>query len=105
MKKDLPGVFPGNVNSNAGNNSKVSYGDKEDRSTPTTKEVVKEININQKLNQIFNSSNYIYKADVEIKLKDGSKLNKRIIGKNNIHLITMNNELIPITDIIDIERK
>ena len=99
MKKELPKVFPGKVDSNAGNNREKIYVSENEK-----KEVRSDININQKINQIFNSSNYIYKADVRITLKDGSTLNKKIIGKNKIHLITMDNELIPITDVIDIEK-
>lgn len=102
MEKKLPGVFPGKVSRNAGNNKKLTYVGKE-RETMVSENFTGG-NINQKINQIFNASNYVYKADVVIKLKGGNTLNKRIIGKNNIHLITMDNELIPITDIIDIER-
>ena len=57
----------------------------------------------QKINSIFTSSNYIYKADVEIKLKDKT-INKRVIGKNKTHLITIDNELISISDILDIKK-
>lgn len=61
-------------------------------------------NINQKINEVFNSSNYIYKADVELTLKSGTVV-KRIVGRNSTHLITIENELIPISDVIDIKRK
>ncbi len=101
MEKKLPGVFPGKVSSDAGNNIKMAYVGNEDRKVET----VSGENVNQKINKIFNSTNYIYKADVVIKLKDGRTLNKRIVGKNKLHLITMENELIPITDIVDIDRK
>lgn len=104
MEKKLPGVFPGKVSSNAGNNIKMAYVGKEEKKERNVETVSGE-NVNQKINKIFNSNNYIYKADVVIKLKDGTTLNKRIVGKNNLHLITMENELIPVTDIVDIERK
>ncbi len=105
MKKKLPGVFPGKVKKDSGNNKKVFYSNKNENdikensieNTPKT-----EKNIKQKINTIFNSPNYIYKADVEIKLKN-EIITKRIIGRNNINLITMENELIPIKDIIDIK--
>lgn len=98
MSKKLPGVFAGKVNKNSGNNSNVYYSNHEDRSIK-----VDNRNINQKINDIFSSNNYIYKADVKIKLKNET-INKRIVGKNSTHLITIDNELIPITDIVDIER-
>ena len=44
---------------------------------------------------------YVYKADVEIVLKD-KKIIKRIIGKNDGSLITIDNELIPLSEIKDI---
>lgn len=104
MEKKLPGVFPGKVRNDAGNNIKMTYvknevNDERSVTTPSGE------NVSQKINKIFNSNNYIYKADVVIKLKDGRTLNKRVVGKNNLHLITMENELIPVTDIIDIERQ
>ena len=58
--------------------------------------------IYQKINDIFLSPNYIYKANVEITLKDNI-VTKRIIGRNKDYLITMDNELIKIADIIDIK--
>lgn len=106
MEKKLPKVFANKVEGNAGNNENVyySYGknNQDDRTVDTPK--LNEKNINQKINEIFNSSNYIYKADVKLTLKSGT-VTKRIVGKNATHLITIDNELIPLTDIIDIERK
>ena len=61
-------------------------------------------NVYQKINDIFTSRNYIYKADVIIETRQG-KLSKRVIGKNKDHLITSENELIPISDIIDIYKE
>lgn len=104
MDKKLPKVFANKVNENSGNNEYVYYssGNKsEERDIKSTKQNVK--NVNQKINEIFNSSNYIYKADVKITLRNGSTT-KRIVGRNTTHLITIDNELIPLTDIIDIEK-
>ncbi len=100
MDKKLPKIFAGEVN-NMGNNEKIYYSADSDDQRNVEKH--EEKNINQKINEIFNSNNYIYKADVEIKLKD-KDINKRIVGRNSTHLITIDNELIPISDIIDIER-
>lgn len=60
--------------------------------------------INKKIKDIFNSSSYLYRANVVIKLKNG-EVTKKIIGKNNNHLITIDNELIPVEDILDIRLK
>ena len=104
MDKKLPKVFANKVDSKAGNNEDIyySHGAEEERNVkPISK--LKGKNINQKLNEIFNSTNYIYKADVKLTLKDGV-VNKRIVGRNSTHLITIDNELIPLTDIVDIEK-
>lgn len=73
---------------------------KEEKQKNTTK--INEKNIKQKINSIFSSPRYVYKADVKIKLKD-EEIKTKIIGQNATHLITLNNELIPIVDIVDIE--
>ena len=57
--------------------------------------------VEQKIYNIFNSPNYIYKIDVTI-VTDNEVLKKRIVGKNNNNLITMDNEYIPINTIRDI---
>ena len=111
MNKKLPGVFPGKIKKNSGNNKQVFYSDKEsDAMVMVNKEENEEFpvrikkNVNQKINEILNSPSYVYKADVVIKLKDKT-VNKRIVGRNNSHLITIENELIPITDVVDIYMK
>lgn len=107
MEKKLPKMYANAIDKKIGNNNEVFYSNKEQ-----LREVVDESqgeyniekNINQKLRDIFNSPNYVYKADVEIKLKDKT-ITKKIIGKNKTHLITLDNELIPMTEIVDIKRK
>ena len=54
--------------------------------------------------QEFDGKIYIYKVDVVIETKEGS-FQKRIIGRTNDYLITMDNEKIAIDDIIDIYTK
>ena len=104
MDKKLPKVFANKVDEKSGNNEIVYYSHSKDDSLERGYTPVKGKNVNQKINEIFNSSNYVYKADVKITLKDGI-ITKRIVGRNATHLITIDNELIPLTDIKDIERK
>lgn len=105
MNKKLPSVFANKSIKSSGNNEKVFYSSNSEVVDNSDRGIVTfEKNINQKINDIFNSSNYIYKADVEIILGDKT-VTKRIVGKNSTHLITMDNELIPITDIVDIKKK
>ena len=95
--KALPKVFHNKVDKKFDNNEKVYYSSKDTRN-----EVLEDSkNVLQKINEIFASPNYVYKANVEITLKD-KKVTKRIIGRNKNYIITMDNDLIPITDIVDI---
>lgn len=90
---DKPKVFH-NTNKAFNNNRNVYYGKNSENVSSKT--------IYQKINDIFSSPNYIYKANVEITLKDETII-KRIIGRNKDYLITMDNKLIKIADIIDIK--
>lgn len=99
--KDLPKVFQNNIDKKFNNNSSVYYSSNDNRSS--NKEEIKDNRtILQKINEIFSSPNYVYKANVEISLKD-KKVTKRIIGRNKDFIITMDNTLIPISDIVDIK--
>ena len=97
--KDLPKVFKNNIDKKFNNNENVYYSN---RSTITEETVNDNKTITQKINEIFSSPNYVYKAKVEITLKD-KKVTKRIIGRNKDYIITMDNTLIPINDIINIK--
>ncbi len=116
MENKKPKVFANPVEKNIGNNERVFYSHKESVASnnenveddsfrgSSERKLANGKNINQKINDVFNSSRYVYKADVEITLKDGV-VNKRVIGRNANHLITIDNELIPISDIVDIKYK
>lgn len=92
-------LFVNHIDRKIRNNEEIYYSNDDiDISKKDTK------NVYQKINDIFTSRNYIYKADVIIETKKG-KLSKRVIGKNKDHLITSENELIPISDIIDIYKE
>ncbi len=100
MDKKLPNVFHNKIEKKLNNNSEYYYSSeikKDEISTPNK-------NIRKTITEIFSSPNYIYKANVIIKLKN-KEIEKRIIGRNKNYLITMDNETIPIDDIIDIKRK
>ncbi|MEG0025948.1 MAG: hypothetical protein RR847_00330 [Bacilli bacterium] len=110
MKKDIPKVYANMIDKDLKNNERVVYSKndfmKETVSSSKVDLLKQELkgNINQKIQNIFSSKNYIYKADVIITLRN-EKITKRIIGRNSNHIITYDNELIPIVDIIDIEYK
>ena len=102
MEKKLPKVFANKIDKNLNNNETVYYNKNEERKIEEKDPLSSILTVNQKINQIFSSARYVYKADVVITTKSG-KINKRIIGRNRNELITMDNEVININDIIDIE--
>lgn len=104
MNKKLPGVFANKIEKKIQNNETVYYSKKEiEKETKDIKQE-KPINIRNKIHKLFKSTNYIYKLDTEITLKDKT-ITKRVIGYNDKDIITFDNELIPIENIIDIEMK
>ncbi len=99
--KDLPKVFRNNINKKFNNNSSIYYSHNYNRNSNEIENINDNKNVVQKINEIFSSPNYVYKANVEITLKD-KKITKRIIGRNKNYIITMDNMLIPINEIINI---
>ena len=87
--------FANKIDKVINNNERVYYSNLKEKKVKNMKSVY------QKINDIFSSRNYIYKADVIITTNNGD-VNKRIIGRNNKNLITDKNEIIPIDSIIDI---
>ena len=56
------------------------------------------------IKNLFQSKNYVYKLDVLVETKNKT-WDTAIVGQTNNNLITINNELIPISDILDIYEK
>ena len=108
MEKKLPGIFANKIDKNVNNNKTVYYSkldEKEENLRTEKKENLKptsNLNVNQKINKIFSSTKYVYKADVKITLEN-EQIECRIIGRNANHLITIENKLIPISSIVDID--
>ena len=59
------------------------------------------VSVDEKINRIFSSNGFVYKADVVIVTNDGS-FRKRVVARNRNNLITIDNEYIPISVILDI---
>lgn len=100
MEKKLPKIFVNPLTNKINNNNSVYYGDKNRAVVIDSKKIPKE-NINNKINKIFKSPKYVYKVDVEITTINGKEIHK-VIGKNMNNLITIDNKLIPIANIVDI---
>ena len=93
---DKPRVFANPINKKIDNVQDLFRSDKESRS-------INPVDVNKKINEIFASRNHVYKSKVKITLKD-KVIEKEIVGKTNINLLTLDGSLIRITDIVDIER-
>ncbi len=131
MKKKLPKVFANNITKTIDNNEKIYTSinqnnqtetlekykttEKQEKETSIQKQMIqqptkKKINqtkkqsetIMQKINKIINTKEYIYKIPVKI-TTNKKEITTKIIGKNNKNIITIENELIKIEDIINIE--
>ena len=101
MKKYLPKMYRSFINKEIDNVQNIfsTINNEFDNNIRATN--YNKFDIEKKINNIFNSPNFIYKADVNI-LTDKGLLNKRIIAKRNDYLITIDNETIPINIIKDI---
>ena len=93
---EKPRVFANPINKKIDNVQDLFRSDKESRS-------INPVDVNKKINEIFASRNHVYKSKVRITLKD-AVVEKEIVGKTNINLLTLDGNLIRITDIVDIER-
>ena len=108
--KELPKMYHNTIDKDINNNEKMystmynSTMYNNDRKISNNSIFINNKNnytVEQKIYNIFNSPNYIYKIDVTI-VTDKGKTNKRIVGKTKTNLITMDNEYIPINTIRDI---
>lgn len=93
---EKPRVYANPINKKIDNVQDLFRSDKDSRS-------INPVDVNKKINEIFASRNHVYKSKVKITLKDGV-VEKEIVGKTNINLLTLDGDLIRITDIVDIER-
>ncbi len=95
--KELPSVFANPIKKEL-NNVQSAYYDGKDRDIEVNPRM-----INKKINEIFASSNHVYKSKVKISFKDHEEEHV-LVGKTNLNLLTMEGKLIKITDIIDIKK-
>lgn len=107
--KELPKMYRSKIDKEIRNNERIfstMYNniDKEQQKEENrgiTINKTKNYTIEQKIANIFNSPNYIYKIDVTI-VTDKETTTKRIVGKTKTNLITMDGEYISINTIRDI---
>ena len=94
MKK-LPKVYVSPIDKDLQNNKQLFYS-KLSEESQNTKSVI------QKINDIFHSRNFVYKKDVLVTTKNGSKVIS-LVGRTNDALLSLDKVKILISDIIEIK--
>lgn len=94
-----PSVYVNKINKNIKNN-KDTYHFKND----VERCISPNPNINKIINEMFNSSNFVYKSRVYIILKNGTRLTEDVIALKDNALLTLSDKKININDIADIKK-
>ena len=90
MKKELPKIYQAKQNKSFSNNESFYYGEYRNKKNKVT------------VDELF-KINEIYRTNVNLVLKD-KIVTKMIIGRTQNNLITFDNEIIPISEIIEISK-
>lgn len=99
MSKKLPSIFSNKIDKKLNNNEDYFVSNNNRNIEQLSKE-----DINNKINNIFSSYDFVYRINVVISLKDRD-ITKKIIGKKDNNLITIDGEYISVDDILDIKIK
>ncbi len=101
--KELPKMYQTKINKTIPGIQKVysTINQPKEVESPKKETRYSSISVEQKIEQIFNAPDYVYKADVTI-VTDNEKINRRIIARDQHNIITIDNEYIPISLIRDI---
>lgn len=100
MKK-LPKIYQGEQNKKFNNNKQLCYLENDEVRLQETKNIK---TTEEVLNEIFSGIGYSYNIPVTIKTKDKT-YNTSLIAKTKNNLITLDNELIPLSEIISIKKQ
>ncbi len=101
MNKELPKMYHNKINKTVNSIQKVYSSIENHKNNELRQNKYSSISIDQKIEQIFQEKDFVYKADVEI-ITDTETIRKRIVARNQNNLITIDNEYIPISIIRDI---
>ena len=97
MKK-LPKVYKNEIN-------KIINNNKDKCLVTTENKVIKKENINEiSLDEIFNGIGYSYNIPLNIKTKN-KEYNTSLVAKTNNNVITIDNDIIPINEIITLTKR
>lgn len=99
--KRVPEIFVNKINKNISNNKEVYYS-YNDKNVYEEEIIPNEYDLQQKINKLFKSNDFIYKKKFKIKTKDYER-EYTIISKNYDYLLCIDGTKIYIKDIIDIK--
>ena len=85
MKDKLPEIFKSNVKNIKTNIQKTFYYHHEEGDEKVERQDEKDLL--KKINNILNSKNYVYNADITILCKNGETIDKKIIGYKDGYLL------------------
>lgn len=97
MDKKLPNIFANPIEKKLQNVQEIYYGEERGIKKKDTASVLR------KINEIFASSEFVYKREVLITTSNGEK-RCVLVGRTEQSLLTYNNETILISDILDIQK-
>lgn len=98
MKK-LPEIYKNNINKKINNNKKICY---LKNINNQVEEIKENNNIEEILEEIFNGLGYSYNIPVLIETKN-NKYETSLITKTKNNIVTIDNDIIPIKEIINIK--
>lgn len=101
MKK-LPKIYQAEINKKISNNKKICYLKNATDQLESTN--IENGSVLEKLDEIFSGLGYSYNRSVIIKTNQ-KEYNTSLIAKTKNNVITLENEIIPISDIITIKEK
>ncbi len=100
MKKELPKVFVNKIDK-INNNQEIYYSYKDNKNENQNDIILNHYEIQNKIDELFRSNDFIYKKKIHIKTKYGEG-DYIIISKSYDYLLTITGERIYINNIIDI---
>ncbi len=110
MEKKLPSVFVNNAAKKITSNNKSVFYSNSKFQTETilqkdssSKKFLEELSVRKKINDIFSSNKFIYKAVVSITTKSGGSQKETLVAKLPKGVLTINNKVINYSDITDIK--
>ncbi len=96
MDKKLPNIFANQIDKKMNNVQELYYDGMRNEPVRSSGDVL------SKIQRIFSSKDFVYKKRVRIWTSTGSR-EYVVVGRTELSLLTLNNETIKITDILDIE--